>query len=220
MQAGIGNSLVTETKAKVISQFYIFSFINNWIVVICTTCLLCLYQPFMRFWVGEALMFPFGMVILFCIYFFSIVSLRIVVIYKDAAGIWREDMLRCYLSCFLNILINIVSVRFIGVYGVIGSSVLVSVFIDPWIANTLFKVQFKESSRLFYRNYIHTAFYCCISGASSLYLTSKVADGVLGMLIKLIICLIVSNAILLLIYRKNKTFISTKNWVISKFLKR
>lgn len=220
MQAGIGNSLVTETKEKVINQFYIFSFINNWIVVICTTCLLCLYQPFMMLWVGEELMFPFGMVILFCIYFFSIVSLRIVVIYKDAAGIWREDMLRCYLSCFLNILINILSVRFIGVYGVIGSSVLVSVFIDPWIANTLFKVQFKESPRLFYKNYIYTVFSCCISGTFSLFLSSKVVDGILGILIKLIICLIVSNAILLLIYRKDKTFISAKDWIISKLLKR
>ena len=220
MQAGIGNSLVTEKKEIVINHFYVFSFINNWIVVICTTCLVCLYQPFMMLWVGEELMFPFGMVILFCIYFFSIVSLRIVVIYKDAAGIWREDMFRCYLSCFLNLLINIASVRYIGVYGVIGSSVFVSVFIDPWIANTLFKVQFKDSPRLFYKNYIFTVFSGCISATISLLLSTKVVDGIFGILIKLIICLIVSNAILLLFYRKDKTFVSAKKWIATKFLRR
>ena len=72
----------------------------------------------------------------------------------------------------------------------------------------------------FYKNYIYTVFSCCISGTFSLFLSSKVVDGILGILIKLIICLIVSNAILLLIYRKDKTFISAKDWIISKLLKR
>ena len=45
--AGIGNSLVVETKEKNFKDLKKFSFIICWIAGICTVCLLCLYQPFM-----------------------------------------------------------------------------------------------------------------------------------------------------------------------------
>lgn len=68
--AGIGNSLVVETKEKNFKDLKKFSFIICWIAGICTVCLLCLYQPFMELWVGKELMLSFYAVICFSIYFF------------------------------------------------------------------------------------------------------------------------------------------------------
>ena len=68
MTAGLGNSLVTETKEKNYSDLLRFSFINSWIVGWCTICLICLYQPFMKIWVGERLMFPMYVVLEFGLY--------------------------------------------------------------------------------------------------------------------------------------------------------
>lgn len=216
MQAGIGNALVIDSKEKILSDFNKFSIINNCVVIVCTTCLLCLYQPFMKIWVGETMMLPFGMVILFSIYFFSMVSLRIIVIYKDASGIWREDMFRTYLSCGLNILMNVLLVKYIGLYGVIGSSVFVSIFIDPWIARTLFKVKFKESSFSFYKNYIYLIITTIISCIITLFFTSLIRDGFFCVFIKFIICIIVSMLVIFIAYRKNKDFDNAKEWILSK----
>ena len=220
MQAGIGNALVTDSKEKIINDFNKFCFINNWIAVVCSTCLLCLYQPFMELWVGKDLMFSMGMVAMFCLYFFSVVALRIVVIYKDAAGIWREDMFRCYLSCAINLIINIVSVKYIGIYGVIGSSVLVSILIDPWIARTLFKVKFNLSPHNFYLNYILTLFICVLISTVSFIIVENFPNGWIGLVLKGIVCFFISNILLLMIYRKNATFNDVKNWVALKIKRR
>lgn len=217
MQAGIGNALVVDSHEKICEDFNKFSFINNWVVTVCAVCLLCLYQPFMEIWVGNEMMLPFGMVVLFCIYFYSIVSLRIVVIYKDAAGIWKEDMLRCYLSCFINILINIISVQYIGMYGVIGSSVFVSIFIDPWIANTLHKAVLHESPKQFYTQFVKTLILIACIGFICLIITRNIFGGILGLACKLIICCVIPNVILWLYYKNTEQYKKSYGWIVSKF---
>ena len=54
--AGIGNSLMVETKEKNFNDLIKFTFIICWIAGICSCCLLNLFQPFIRIWVGEDLM--------------------------------------------------------------------------------------------------------------------------------------------------------------------
>ena len=51
--AGIGNSIVVETKEKNYRDLKKFTFIICWGAGFCSACLLCLYQPFMELWVGK-----------------------------------------------------------------------------------------------------------------------------------------------------------------------
>lgn len=51
--AGIGNSIVIETKEKNYDDLNKFTFIICWGAGFCSVCLLCLYQPFMELWVGK-----------------------------------------------------------------------------------------------------------------------------------------------------------------------
>ena len=57
--AGIGNSLVVETKEKNYNDLCIFTLIVCWITGVCSCCLLNLFQPFMELWVGRELMVEF-----------------------------------------------------------------------------------------------------------------------------------------------------------------
>ena len=51
--AGIGNSIIVETKEKNFNDLNKFTFIISWIGGFCTTCFLCLFQPFMDVWVKK-----------------------------------------------------------------------------------------------------------------------------------------------------------------------
>ena len=160
-------------------------------------------------------MLSFGMVILFCVYFYANTIQRIVVIYKDAAGIWKEDMLRCYLSCGLNLLVNIVTVGYIGLYGVIGSSVAANVIGLPWMAFILYKTVFKESSKEFYLNEIKDAAIAVIVCFLTLTVCNLVPfGGVMGLLVKAAISVILSNLLLFVCYFKSKQFALSKDWVL------
>ena len=68
--AGIGNSLVVETKEKNFSDLLKFTFIICWISGICSCCFLNLFQPFMEIWVGKDLMLGFSAVVCFVVYYY------------------------------------------------------------------------------------------------------------------------------------------------------
>lgn len=219
MQAGIGNSLIKDSKAKILQDFNMFCFMNQWLVVVCTCCMLNLYQNFIYLWLGSDMMLSNYLVFLFCTYFYANTIQRIVVIYKDAAGLWKEDMVRCYCSCLLNILINVLTIKYIGLYGVIGSTVIANLVGLPLMGKILFKHQFKYSSKDFYISeiiYSLVALFICFITYNMCMLFDY---SILSFVIRLVISIIVSNFILFIIYFKTNNFKLTFDWIKNKFIK-
>ena len=213
MLGGVGNSLVVESREKAANKFEMLHFINTWLVIVCTACFCCLYQPFMQVWVGNELMLPFGMVLLFSGYFYATTVQRIVIVYKDAAGVWKEDMLRCYASCIVNIVLNVISVRYIGLYGVIGSSVFVATVIDPLMARTVYKTIFRQSPNRFYLYLLKDTIVCCfICGGLSLA-ERYLPYGWFGIVLRGMLCIGTVNSILIAVYRRDNRFEPAKKWV-------
>ena len=137
--AGIGNSIVVETKEKNFNDFNKFTFIICWIAGFCSCCFLCIYQPFMELWVGKDLMLSFSAVICFVIYFFTRQLNALFNLYKDASGMWHEDKYRPLAAALTNLVLNLILVQFIGIYGVILSTVLAILCVGmPWLMHNLF----------------------------------------------------------------------------------
>lgn len=54
--------------------------------------------------------------------------------YKDAAGLWHEDRFRPLCTALANLVMNLILVQFIGIYGILLSTVLSTLFIGmPWV---------------------------------------------------------------------------------------
>ena len=144
--ASVGNSIVTESREKVYTDFKSVTFMVSWIVCVCTCCFFCLFQPFMEIWVGKDLVMHFSMVIFLCFYFFLFEFNQLINIYKDAAGLWHEDKIRPLVVSLSNLGLNLLLVQFIGIYGVvlstIGSMLLIGM---PWLLHNVFKHLFKRS---------------------------------------------------------------------------
>ena len=214
MLAGVGNALVVDDRGAIAKKFETLHFINAWLVSVCTVCFVCLFQPFMCLWVGQALMVPDGVMFLFCAYFFIYTFQRIIIVYKDAAGLWKEDAIRCYLACSMNILLNLATVKYLGLYGVIGSSVFVGFVIDPWMARTVHKKIFDKSPKLFYGYFVKDILLCARLCGTFFLLCRNLPGGWLGILARLVICGVGANAALLLLYCKDRRFCQAKAWVI------
>ena len=195
MTAGLGNSLQTETVEKNYRDFEKLSFMNSWLVGWCSVCLVCLYQPFMRIWVGEELMFPFYMVLELGLYFYIYQLRKIPVVYKDAAGIWWEDRFRPYVCMVTNVVLNILLVQIIGISGIILSTVFSLCISIPWENYTIFKYVFHRSSRAYYGK---LAAYCgsmILGGLVCFWLCSLFGDGIPALMARAVICVIVPNVI-------------------------
>lgn len=206
MVAGIGNSLATESVEKNYFDFEVLTFANYWLVLFCTVSLLCLYQPFMKLWVHEKNMLDMYVVVLLVIYFYIYQIRRVVLTYKDAGGIWWEDRYRPYIVMAVNLVGNLVMVQFIGIYGVILSTIISMIVSIPIENYTVFKYIFDKSSKDYYRK---NALYIVLGIAISL-LTYRVCffapDGILGLIVRGVICLVIPNVIIVLLFRKTKEF--------------
>lgn len=143
--AGLGNSFITEAKEKNYRDFRKFTFIYLWVVGVCTCCFLGIYQPFMKIWVGEELMLNYSAVVCFAVYFFVYALNRLLSIYKDAAGLWHEDRFRPLVTSLVNLALNLLCVRSLGIYGVLLSTVLSMVMVGmPWVLHNVFTLFFER----------------------------------------------------------------------------
>lgn len=207
--AGIGNSIIVETKEKNFNDLKKFTFIISWIAGFCACCLLCLYQPFMNIWVGEKYELGFSAVICFCIYYFVYEINQLLNMYKDAAGIWHEDRFRPLVTALSNLAMNLIMVKFIGVYGVILSTVLSMLFVGmPWLLHNLFTVLFEKKYLSIYLKKLSVYIIITLINCSITYFLcnfihlSKWPE----LIVKGCICCIIPNVVFFLAYRKMSEF--------------
>lgn len=220
--AGIGNSIIVETKEKNLKDLEIFSFLITWIAGWCVCCLLCLYQPFMKIWVGENLMLPFTMVVCFCVYYYIYEINQLLNIYKDAAGIWHSDRFRPLVTASSNLLLNLIMIQVWGLYGVILSTVFSMICIGiPWLLHNLFTTIFEKKDMKAYvlktiQNSVIVLIACMITYLITNFVSiSDFAD----LIIKAICCCIIPNALFYIIFRKTSQF-NECVLLIRKILKR
>ena len=141
--AGIGNSLVTESEEKNYKDLSRLTMLFCWLMGVSTAMLLCMYQPFMLLWMGEENMLSFHYVICFTIYYYSMGVNKLINMFKDAAGIWRKDRWRPLTAAVVNLGLNLATVQWLGLYGVLLSSVISIVVVQiPWLFHNLFQEVF------------------------------------------------------------------------------
>ena len=141
--AGVGNKLVMESKEANYRDLEKISLLFLWVLVVSSSMLLCMYQPFIHIWMGEDNLLAVGLVFCFVIYYYSMGANKLINMFKDAAGIWRVDRWRPLTAALVNLSLNLLTVRRLGLYGVLLSSVVSIIFIQiPWLFRNLFREVF------------------------------------------------------------------------------
>lgn len=207
--AGIGNSLIVDSKEKIYADFKKFSFLISWCINIFTALFLCLYQPFMEIWVGKELMLDGGAVVLLCVYFYVYELAMIWSTYKDAGGIWHHDRFRPLIGALVNLFLNILMVTSIGIYGIVLSTIISCVFVNiPWLLHNLFKHLLNTSMKEYLVDIISYLLATILSAVGSYLLCTlfPFGNGMLGLLVRASICFIFSNIVFIFLFHKKSEF--------------
>ena len=196
--ASVGNSIVTETKQKNYEDFKKIQLLYMWISSWLTVCLFACLQQFMELWVGRGAMFDDGLMIIFCIYFLTNHFSRMGFLYRQAAGLWWQDRYRPVVESLVNLGLNILLVRYLGVAGVMLSTIFCICFIDClWGGRVLFKNYFTEEKQSLYTLKLALYLVLTIFAGEICYLISSWIGirGVTGIIINVIIASVIGNAI-------------------------
>ena len=219
--AGIGNSLVTESMEKNYRDLRRFTMLFGWMMGVTTAMLLCLYQPFMYLWMGEENMLGFSFVVCFAVYYYSIGMNKIINMFKDAAGIWHSDRFRPLTSALVNLALNLATVKTLGLYGVLLSTVVSIVLVQvPWLLHNLFHEVFPHEHLWQYtRDFGLLALVSLVSCAASWFLCGLYSFGPwLTLVCNAAVSFIVPNAIFFAIYGRNPMLVSTARYFYKKLL--
>ncbi|KRE47900.1 hypothetical protein ASG81_08280 [Paenibacillus sp. Soil522] len=204
----IGNSIIVEEVGKNYRDFNKVFLLYAWLVGWSTIALVVLFQPFMILWMGKNMLFSFSTVILLGVYLYFYLIRQTVLIYKDAAGMWWSDRYKPYAEAITNLILTLTLVNFIGVNGVLISTIISVVLIAiPWETYALFKNYFKLQPIKYYIKFATYILITLISGIVTYEICSYIPDGKFGYLIvKILICSIVPNILFLLAVCRTQEF--------------
>lgn len=208
LTAGLGNSLITKDITENYKDFMTLTFLIFWVIGFCCCCFLCLYQPFMTLWMGESMLLPYSIVVMLCVYFLGYELVMFLSLYKDAGGVWHKDRFRPLISGVLNLVLNLCLVNFIGLYGIILSTII-SVYLvsAPWIIHNVLTIIFHKRASEYYHVILKYLLVICLVAFITAWICSFINfHSALTLVVRMVICCVVPNTVYILIFRKTDEF--------------
>ena len=150
--AGIGNKLIVDTEEENHRTFLKLSY--GWVALIgfCSTCMLCLYQPFVGgVWIGEQGLLDQSAVVLMAMLFYFWMFRVMQSTYRDAAGLWTKDWPKPLIGMVVKLALSIPLLRLTKhVGGVLLPTILIQVVLYfPWEVHLLYRHIFHRSCRVY-----------------------------------------------------------------------
>ena len=219
--ASVGNMFVVDGKEKRYSVFKNIYFLNFWMFCFIAVSLLCLFNPFIELWVGKEYLFTFDVVCIIVINFYIYGMRKSVITFREASGLFYKDRWKAVFEALINLVSSIILAIYFGTFGVflgtLISSVTVCVWVEPLV---LYKYGFERKLRDYFKIYFKYLIITVICCSLTYYLCSLITFGrFLSFIIKCIICVIVPNLIIIIIFRKTVEFNYLKNLIL-KFIRK
>lgn len=227
MTAGIGNYVQTATKHENYKALQRFNLMYMIISTICAVCLFSLYQPFMELWMGKKYMFDYSTVVLLVLYFYILKMGDIRSIWVDAVGLYWEIRWRAVFESVLNIGLSLIFVKIWEINGLLAGS-LISLFMINFLysSSITFKYYFGYSNLLsFYSIQVFhlivmvaicaVCFYIFYQLEELLYITNMW----LIIAYRFLLSVILSAAILYIVFNRTQTYQDAKGWIRIKLSK-
>ena len=116
---------------------------------------------------------------------------------------------------------NLILVNFIGIYGVILSTVLTILMIGmPWLIHNLFTEVFKRNSKQYILQILKYSITVFISVIISYLICNMINSyNILSLILRGIICVVISNFIWIFTYRKSDEMLGTLT-IIKRIIKK
>ena len=207
---GIGNHVVIKSKDENFNELQLLDFLYMALSGWCVTCLLCMSQSFMKFWMGDEMLLPIITVINMCVYFYAMKLGDMRCNYYNATGLWWEMRWRSIGETISNLVLNICLGYFFGINGIVlATTISIFLFNFIWGASIIFRCYFgKEKLHSYYlyqlHYFINTVLVCGITyiACSRISFSSPLVD----LVVKGIICCVVGGGMTLLLNCKNELF--------------
>ena len=218
----VGNLIVENNKNNNYIAFKKVSFLNYFIAIVTSTCLLILAEPFIKLWLGKEYLLSNIVLIVLVINYFQTMMRSSYISFKDGAGIWIEDRFIPVLQSVINLASSIIFLKIFGLVGVFMGTILSSFVLwfysyPKYVYKNLLDRSYKE----YVFKFISKILVFVFIEVGVVFITKYIVVNnlILELAIKLIISLVVSLLVLIILYRKSDEYKYYKNLIKSKIKK-
>lgn len=209
IKGAIGNKIAIDTPEKNHHDMLVFMFIYAWFSGWCSVCMLCLYQPFIRLWVGEAMVLDTPTMVMFCFYFYVTSMGAIRFLYHQSAGLFWQWRYWTVAEALVNVIGNYILVQVWGLFGVVSATVISLLTVD-FIFSTfiVYKFYFRNNKIwIYFRDHLVYLTTTTLVGGVTYFICGLTPDeGIIAIFLRLAICIAIPNCLFLLAYCKLPVF--------------
>ena len=217
--APIGDLLIEKNEEKNYQTFKKIRFINVWLAVFTSVCLLVIMQDFICLWIGKKYLLDNFVLLILILNYYQKILQRPYRNFKDAAGIWLEDKYVPLIIAILNIIFSIILLKIFGLAGVFIGTILSSLVY--WLYSFpkyIYKGLFKKNYLNYFleiTSYLLLLFIAAFPTYKLIELF-RVSNQLLQVAIDIVISCLIPNLILLIIFHKNKEFKYFRKLILKK----
>ncbi len=209
ISASVGNLIATESKEKTYEVFKITYFINFWIFSWCSIFLYNLLEPFIDWWMGKGLLLNKFTFIIVLVNFYISGIRRSIGIFKEKAGIFKEDKYVPLVESLVNLGSSIILVKYFGLVGIFIGTTISTIFFPLWNQPRLvYKKLFKKPLNEYFKSYAGYALVTLIGALITTFTCNLLVNGngFISLVFKGIICVIIPNIVICLVFHRNDEF--------------
>ena len=218
LTASVGNlNVVGETEHKR-TVFARCVFLNSWITCFCCVCLWSLFQPFVTLWAGEDYLLDRFVVFIIVLNFYIRNMNHPAQTFKVAGGLFWNDRFRPLAEAVINLVASILLGRVMGFAGILLGTAISALATNFWIEPyVVFKHALKERGVWYFLEYaMFTVLTVALSYGTNALVCLISFGSVLGFVVQCVVCVIVPNAVMLLLFHKKPEFIYAKELLMKK----
>jgi O-antigen/teichoic acid export membrane protein len=219
--ASIGNLSATEDRESVFRVYKVLQFLCFWIYSFSCVAFMILYNPFISAWTawtGKDYLFPMTIVFVYVLNFYINGMRKGILIFRDAMGLYWYDRYKPIFEVIINLVFSIVLVIKMGIVGIMFGTFISVMSTCFWVEPLVtYKYGFhKKVSHYFILFAKYTAVMFIAGGFTYWVCSFFDMGGYKEVLIKGILCTLLYNVILLLLYFRTDEF--REIWKIMKNL--
>lgn len=207
MVASFGNLYVEGNKEKSYKMLRVSMLLFSFYGTICGVCYICLIQDFIPIWVGKQYLMEYDLVFAVVAVFYLRMVTNTIWIYRSSMGLFKEVQYINIAAAVLNIILSIALEHRGGLAGIIIATAISRLLTSFWYeAKVVFEKLERPVSEYFKIQAKDLLIASCIIGICY-FVTSHIhTSGLIGLFIKVFVCLVISGCAECMAHHKEKEF--------------
>lgn len=209
MTASVGNLLTENNTDKTYDIYKKLNMFNSYITAVAIVGFSCVATPFITVWLGEEFILSNLILISFAYYIYADSIRRSITIYKEAAGICKEDQFMYVIMTVINLIASIVLCKIIGIAGVIlGTAISYTFLIVYSYPKYIFKPIFKKEKREYYKENGKYLLFMIFSTVISYIVCSffSLNNSLIKVFVNGVLSVVITSMLFIVIFRKTEEF--------------